>query len=433
MANIISLTIENFRSYKNKTTFTFEAVDVPEMKGNYHDVRLQNGKTIRLLNSAIIFGPNGAGKSNVIIALWAIHSFVRNSINTDPGSTLRYEPYMLSEKTRNNPICFSVRFIANGTVYDYAFSYNKISFLSERLVDVEANTILIERGDNGQARFNSDVLQGMQDMLVLRNHLALSDVSRNPNSIIQAVYKELTSMKIILRSEEYPDIEDETREAAAAVLAEEPNGSYAKMLRELMLSSDTGITGVMVRKINADQFAFPETVPESVRKKFIEDHQYSISMVHPTEEGENITFPLSVESTGTQTLFKAGSLALQALEEGGVLAYDEMNIALHPMVFRRLVDLFNDEKTNPNHAQLLVTTHDATLMKGGVLRADQIWLTQKKHGVSELYSAIDFNGVSIDQSFEPLYKAGRLGGLPHFTPFRRPQMNPLKKQNDEQK
>ena len=86
-------------------------------------------------------------------------------------------------------------------------------------------------------------------------------------------------------------------------------------------------------------------------------------------------------------------------------------------MFRRLVELFNNKITNPHNAQLLVTTHDATLMEDNLLRADQIWFAQKKAGVSELYSAIDFDGVSIDQPFEAWYRAGRLDGLPHLAPY----------------
>ena len=427
MADIISLTVKNFRSYKNKMTFSFEAVDAPQMEGNYHIVKLHNGKQVRLLNSAVIYGANGAGKSNVIIALWAIYSFVKYSRNTDPGSPLRYEPYMLSEKTMREPVFFSIRFIADGVIYDYEFSYNKASFLTERLIEVATNTILFERGD-GIARFNVSVLEGMQDMTILRNHLILSDVSRNPNPIIQSVYKAISSMRIVPLTDEYYPPQDVTHEVAAMVLSEESNSYFSKMLRELIVSSDTGIKAIMVKKINADQFVFPETVSEATKSQFVKEHQYSISMVHPTEEGENIAFPLNVESMGTQTLFKSGALVIKALEEGGFLAYDEMNMALHPMLFRRLVWLFNNKETNPNNAQLLITTHDTVLIDDVLLRADQVWFAEKKKGISDIYSAIDFDGVSIDQPFGPWYRAGRMGARPKMSPYPKKKRAPKSKE-----
>ena len=140
-------------------------------------------------------------------------------------------------------------------------------------------------------------------------------------------------------------------------------------------------------------------------------------MLHPGEKGEEVALRLERESRGTQTLFTAGARVIKALEEGSFLAYDEMNIALHPMLFRRLVELFNNKETNPNNAQLLVTTHDTVLIDDVLLRADQIWFAEKTRGVSSLYSAVDFDGVPIDQPFGPWYRAGRLGARPKLKPY----------------
>lgn len=433
MANIISLTIENFRSYKNKTTFTFEAVDVPQMSDNYHEVELRNGEKVRLLNTAVVYGANAAGKSNVIIALWALYSFVKFSRRTDPNDGVKYEPYLLSSKSRKSPIFISIRFVSDGVIYEYSISYNQKAFLTESLLDVNHGALVFERGKTGDTHFNPDYLPGLMDETYLPNHLSLSELSMKADALIQSIYRELTSMRIVLLNREYGNPINTIEDVKRMWVAELPNSYFARMLKKLILSSDTGIMDIEIKELQKSQFRLPDTIPSSLRNKIFDENKYKISMIHQSEEGEPVPFSLEMESTGTQTLFKAGAQVIKALEEGALLVYDEMNIALHPMVFLRLVGLFNDPMTNPYHAQLLVTTHDATLMRGGVLRADQIWLAQKKNGASELYSAIDFNGVSIDQSFEPLYKAGRLGGLPHFTPFRRPQKNPVKTNSDEQK
>lgn len=416
MANIISLTVENFRSYKNKTVFTFEAIDAHKMSGNYHEVVLQNNETINLLNTAVIYGANAAGKSNMIIALWALYSFVKYSRSADPDNTIRYEPYMLSKKNQNAPIYFSIRFVSDGMIYDYDYSYNKFAFLSENLKEVLSGKVIFTRGENGVVKFDPEI-PIESEKTYLRNHLALSELSLKAIPVIQSIYRTISSMRILPLTEEYYPPKNTTNMAAAMILDEEPNSNFSNMLRDLIVSSDTGIVGVSVKKTEADQFVFPESVSETDRAQFIQEHRYKINMVHATEEGDNILFPLNVESTGTQTLFKAGALVLKALEEGCLLVYDEMNIALHPILFRRLVELFNNKATNPNNAQLLVTTHDTVLIDDVLLRADQIWFAEKENGVSSLYSAIDFNGVKIDQPFGPWYKAGRLGGRPHLSAF----------------
>ena len=148
--------------------------------------------------------------------------------------------------------------------------------------------------------------------------------------------------------------------------------------------------------------------------KYMWPGKYEVSMLHASEDGDKVPLKLEKESAGTQTLFSAGARVVKALQHGSFLAYDEMNIALHPLVFRRLVKLFNDKTTNPNNAQLLVTTHDTVLIDDVLLRADQVWFAEKTNGVTDLYSAIDFDGVSIDQPFGPWYRAGRLGGRPRL-------------------
>ena len=49
------------------------------------------------------------------------------------------------------------------------------------------------------------------------------------------------------------------------------------------------------------------------------------------------------------------------------------------------------------------------------LRADQVWFVEKKNGSSDLYSAQDFEGVTITGiPFEKWYRAGRFGAIPSF-------------------
>lgn len=413
MANIISITVENFRSYKNRTEFSFEAVDSNAKQENYHEVLLKNGKKIKLLNSSAIYGPNAAGKSNVIIALFALESFVKYSKRYDPKDTITYEPYLFASTTKSKVISFEIKFIVDGTIYVYSFSYTKDAFLSEMLKE-ENGGLLFIKDEEGITRFDSNIFPEWKDETYLKNHLALSELSLKSDSLIQSIYGELSLISAIPLTDEY-SISSGTQEAAQLIY-DEPDGAFAVMIKELIVTSDTGISDVKIREMSEDDFRLPESIPESLKKRIISDNKYEINMLHLSDEGL-IPMPMKHESAGTKTLFSAGTRVLKALQEGRLLAYDEMNISLHPMLFRRLVELFNNEKTNPKHAQLLVTTHDSTLLEDNLLRADQIWFVEKKEGVSDIYSAIDFDDVSIDQPFEAWYRAGRLGARPSLKPL----------------
>lgn len=415
MSNIISLTIENFRSYKEKTTFTFEAVDSDARSGNYHDVELENGETIRLLNSAVIYGANAAGKSNIIIAFLALSSFIRSSKRFDAEDKILYEPYMFSSSTRESPIKFSVEFVVDKIIYNYYIAYNAKAFISEKLIRKENDVEIFSRDENGATHCNANYLPNIDNETYLKNHLALSEFSLKANSLIQSIYKELSSIVSIPMTDEY-NVGDNTKEAAK-LLHDEPNGVFKQKITKLITEADAGINGVTIREVEEKEFKFPVSFPDSLKSRIIKENKYEINMLHNDEDGNPQHLPMQCESAGTKTLFTVGARVIKALQEGSFLAYDEMNIALHPKLFRRLVELFHNKETNPNNAQLLITTHDTSLVEENTMRTDQIWFVEKQNRVSNIYSAIDFEGVSVDQPIESWYRAGRLGAIPNIKPF----------------
>jgi AAA15 family ATPase/GTPase len=108
---------------------------------------------------------------------------------------------------------------------------------------------------------------------------------------------------------------------------------------------------------------------------------------------------------------------LSALEEGGVLLIDELDVNLHPLMTREIVRLFNSRETNPNGAQLIFTTQDTNLLDNELFRRDQIWFVEKnRYGASQLYSLAEFKGVRNDLSFERGYIEGRFGAIPYLNP-----------------
>ena len=86
---------------------------------------------------------------------------------------------------------------------------------------------------------------------------------------------------------------------------------------------------------------------------------------------------------------------VEALRHGSVLAIDELEMSLHPLLAAHIVRQFHDPATNPRGAQIVFTTHDTNLLGTTLgapsLRRDQIWLTEKdKDGVTSLYPLSDY-------------------------------------------
>ena len=129
---------------------------------------------------------------------------------------------------------------------------------------------------------------------------------------------------------------------------------------------------------------------------------------------ESTVFPIDIESSGTKAMFGLMGPLVDVLLNGKVLVIDEFGSNLHPLISRWIVGQFSNGP-NPNHAQLIVNTHDIGLMDtDGLVRRDQVWFVNKNRseGSSDLYSLADFKDVRKIKSIGKAYLAGRFDAVP---------------------
>ena len=150
----------------------------------------------------------------------------------------------------------------------------------------------------------------------------------------------------------------------------------------------------------------------------------SIDAVHKVAgTDETTTIPLTEESAGTLKMFALYPPLQETLQTGGVLFVDELNARLHPLLVRAFIETFLNPETNPNHAQLVFTTHDTWQISDNLLRRDEIWFTEKDaDGASRLFSLADVqddDGVKIrkDENYEKNYLSGKYRAIPALSRF----------------
>jgi AAA15 family ATPase/GTPase len=103
---------------------------------------------------------------------------------------------------------------------------------------------------------------------------------------------------------------------------------------------------------------------------------------------------------------------LEILDKGMVLVVDELGSSLHPLLVRRLVELFQNSRFNKKGAQLIFTSHDTSLLDQDLFRRDQIWFVEKdRDQASKLYPLSDFSPRK-NEALERGYLMGRYGALP---------------------
>lgn len=421
---IISFKIKNFKSYKDESEFSFEAIDSNFNSENVATICLEDGEEIRLLKSAAIFGGNASGKSNTIWALYVLSNLVTHSLKNDVNTPIYgYFPYVLDLVSSRQPTQMSIDFIVDFKRYRYEITFNSIihqESLSIIRKGEKANIFSVfidEKNKQRNLSFNEgweSTNLDLSNAKLLPNQLLLSELGTREANGLQNVYSFLSTIQAKIVDNTI-DLKFNSVDVAETILKNSESDLF-KRLRRLMQIADIGIEDITMQKHHESEFKFPESVPDIIKQNFIEQNRWEFAMVHriPNTETGKVRLPMDWESTGTKNLFGVGARVLDVLEKGGVLVYDEINTAIHPKLFKLLVSLFNNKKSNPNNAQLLFTTHDISIASDGNLRADQIWFVEKVDGASQLYSAQDFEDINITVPFDKWYKSGRFGALPKF-------------------
>lgn len=141
------------------------------------------------------------------------------------------------------------------------------------------------------------------------------------------------------------------------------------------------------QKIDSDDFENREIIAKKMT--------VGVDTVHAVfKDGKETTStPITFfadESLGIVKLFTALPYLFDILESGGVLVIDEIENGLHLSLAKEIVALFMNESTNPNHAQLICTSHQPLLLDGA-FRRDQVWIASKDAlGKSSLHRLSDY-------------------------------------------
>lgn len=121
--------------------------------------------------------------------------------------------------------------------------------------------------------------------------------------------------------------------------------------------------------------------------------------------------PWLLESHGTRAFIKMFPFLVQALDSGVVVAIDEMDAAIHPVVLPELVRWFYDKQTRKKHdAQLWLTCHSASLLDD-LVKEEIVVCEKDRQGRTRVYSLMDVK-VRRDENHYRKYLSGAYGGIP---------------------
>lgn len=408
----------NFRSFKGDAVLDMRASGSNEYE--YH-VRMDGAD--KVLPVAAVYGANASGKSNVYKAFFKMCQYIATSFVLDDRSVqdanngvirrflsyYPYDPFLFPQDRKTEmEVCFTA--VAAGRVqyFKYGFALDEDGVREEwlgqnfktRIVKGQPFHMLFERKRGGELSLDKDLEKYRENLeLSLQKRVLILSLGAKLNiQELLPVYEWFYTQGFVSDHED-PDDTDESRLGRSI----RKDTKFTKELLSFIHSFDDSIVDLEARKDLAASSMGLDA--------------YRIFTAHRNFDGAVKWMPLTEESSGTIQMFFLFQRLQDCLARGNVLFADELDGKLHPLLMRNMILNFTDPERNPHHAQLIFTTHNTEYLDMNLLRRDEIWFTEKKDGVSDLFSLDDVQDaaghkIRKDCNYAKNYLLGKYGAIP---------------------
>jgi hypothetical protein len=122
------------------------------------------------------------------------------------------------------------------------------------------------------------------------------------------------------------------------------------------------------------------------------------------------------EAAGIRRFFALIGPLLSAIETAKLLVVDDFDANLHPLIARFLITFVNDPNVSDCGAQLLLVSHNTTLMDLDMLRRDEIWLTELNEAHATTLKTVLRSSPRKHEHIAKGYLRGRYGAIPEIQP-----------------
>ena len=429
---IVEFSIENYRSIKEKQTFSMVA-EATKYKRDTNTANIPIGKddNIQLLKSAVIYGANASGKSSFLRAFGTFKTLIISAGRLPEGNANKlYTPFLFDVDSQQKDTSFECVFIFKNIKHQYAISYNGYRITKEELnyyprnVKKKLFTRIINEKDElaDDIRVAKDVKEidlklFPEHFKVFKNQVILSKFGSDiPDKFFNDIHRYFLISWRVWTNNNSQGIELLSDAFISSFGTSDLSDDFFKKLESLIKAVDVKIDGLEVKEEAENSSADNEKHFRTLTQKN-EQPKKQLFGRHSVYKNNEVLYthhlPFKEESAGTNVLFALGAYIILVIENGGTIVFDELDNSLHPKVARFLISLFNNTTINKRNAQIIFSTHEAHLLDRDMFRSDQIWFADKnREGETEIYSAQDFKEIREDIPFDKWYLAGKFGALP---------------------
>jgi putative AbiEii toxin of type IV toxin-antitoxin system len=395
----LSFRAANVLSFRDEQFLSFTATEPHGPAVRSTEIR-ERGRELSILPVVGIYGANASGKSNFLAALSLMRDTVLSSLGwlSEPKPVRRIA-FALDSNSARMPSFYEVDMVLkDGIRYTYGFEIDDSRIRGEWLHAYPRGRkqVWFDRKDN-DIDFPGEGLRGEKLELTRRTR---------PDTLFLGVGALFNHEQILPVFEWFrdnlqlvsPERDRLEREHSTSVRVFRDSGFRDRIARVLQVA-DLGVTGFDKASLAKNE----------------------IRLLHRARTRE-IPLDFAHESLGTRSWFALLGTLLEALDRGTTVLIDELDASLHPVISAEAIRMFQDPAANPHSAQMVFTSHDATLLytllgADRVLDRDTVWLTEKgSDGATELYSLTSLNPPPRkEENLFRRYLLGQYGGVPRVS------------------
>lgn len=420
---IITFSVQNFLSLRNKVTLDFRATSDKTLE-DYYVVSVDKPK-LRILRMAMIYGANASGKTNLLRSLNFLRQFIINT-STNKENPI---PIVLFALDEDKSSIFEVEFLQKGVVYSYYLELTKKYIIQENLsyFPKGRRSAVFSRSiiDRNEFKYqynwkNAAVDKKQQDALELtvQNQSILSKIATMQYSgVLQEARNWFTgTMNPIL------DYKTDlfNFNYLKYLSNSEQNEKYKPLYLELLKRADFLIEDFIIeeKKISMAElfhglsavFETNDATQENNRKRE-EITSLKTEFTHKTSSGTYV-LNYNMESMGTQRYFGLIGILFELIYKNRIVPIDEIESSLHIDLIIHFITTFLRKESR---GQLIFTSQNTALLKEkDILRRDAIWITEKNEDGGTSLTSVSEYPVRKEHSIESIYRKGLIGGLPNL-------------------
>jgi hypothetical protein len=385
-----------------------------------------------------VFGANASGKSNLVSALTYMSNLVgRSDREVEPGLGIKRQPFRLDPSQAGEPSTYVADLLLKGVRYTYGFTLDDDRVLAEWLYSypLKRRRIIFQRDLDDFTWGEESGRSNVRELAPITPPAALflsvtARFGRTPagkdrfdDDTYASLHEAYTWLYI-------RQVRPSSRTVASRL--NRSTGLLANARRrsiaiDLLRAADVGLRDLVLQVPEDEEGLFSLLSDDSVhvspsqreRALSLSKREPELQFVHYGAIG-GVTLDVAEESSGTLRLLELAIRGVPVLEQGGIFLVDEIDASLHPLLSAVLIGLFQSRETNRNNAQLIFTSHDATLlgMLDGdeVLHRDQVWFAEKnRDGSSIIYPLAEFKPRKEGENRQRRYLLGSYGAIPELS------------------